>query len=142
MTYATQADLETRYGALEVLQLADRDGSGAVDSGVVAAAITAAEVEIDGYLAVKYALPLTLIPPLVTLLCCEIARYRLWSTAPSELVRNGYEDAVAQLKRLASGAMRLIDVAGSEPVGGLNGNLAEIVVPPRVFGRDASGGLA
>ena len=28
MAYATQSDLESRYGAEEVLQLADRDGNG------------------------------------------------------------------------------------------------------------------
>jgi phage gp36-like protein len=132
MPYAVTADLETRFGAVEILQLADRDGSGVSDPGVVDAAIAAATVEIDGYLAVKYALPLAAIPPLVTQLACDIARYRLWKDRASPLVRQNYDDAVDQLKRLSSGAMRLTDVAGLEPAAGGAASV-RVTTRPKIF---------
>jgi phage gp36-like protein len=140
MTYATQVDLETRYGADEILALADRGGNGVADSGVVSGAIATAEVEIDGYLAVKYSLPLATVPVLVTQLACDIARYRLWKDRASEQVRQGYEDAVDILKRLAGGGMRLTDVAGTEAA--TDPATVSIVGPDRVFGRASGGGLA
>lgn len=116
MSYAIKSDLETRFGADEILQLADRDGSGAVDTGVVEAALADADVEIDGYLAVLYTLPMTPVPELVKRLACDIARYRLWKDRASEQVRQGYEDATATLKRIAAGTVRIVIVStGVEP---------------------------
>ena len=66
MSYAVKFDLDTRFGIEEILQLSDRDNSGVTDSGVIDAALSDAQVEIDGYLAVRYALPLSSIPLLVT----------------------------------------------------------------------------
>ncbi len=136
MSYATQVDLETRYGATEILQLADRDGSGVVDTGVVEAALAAAAVEIDGYLAVKYALPLAATPPLVTQLACDIARYRLWKDRASEQVRKNYDDAVDQLKRLSSGVMRLVNAAGLESGVGPAATV-RVSTRPRIFDYDS-----
>ena len=107
MAYATASDLNTRFGAAEILQLADRDIDGDADTGVVEAALADADTEIDGYLAAQYSLPLTSVPALVTRLACDIARYRLWADAASEHVRQGYEDAVDLLKRIAAGTVRL-----------------------------------
>lgn len=132
MPYCTQADLEARYGEEEIFQLADRDGSGVADPGVVETAIAAAGVEIDGYLAVKYALPLAAVPELVRQLACEIARYRLWKDMASERVRQDYEDAVRRLGRLASGGMSLTDLAGQAPVAGTSASVA-VAAPVAVF---------
>lgn len=132
MPYATQADLETRFGAAEILQLSDRDGAGGADPGVVEAALAAAAVEIDGYLAVRYALPLAAVPDLVREIACDLARYRLWKDQAPERVRQAQEDAVAQLKRLSAGVMRLTGAAGTEPAAGpVGGVLAD--VPDPVF---------
>lgn len=115
MTYAIKSDLETRFGAEEILQLADRDGSGQPDTGVIEAALADADTEIDGYLAVLYSLPLASVPSLITRLACDIARYRLWKDRASEQVRQGYDDAVDGLKRLASGSVKLVLPAGDAP---------------------------
>ena len=130
MTYATQADLEARFGAEEILQLADRDGSGVVDVGVIEAALADADTEIDGYLAVQYGLPLASIPDLVRHLACGIARYRLWSDRASEQVRTGYTDAIDTLSRLSRGKMRLV-IAGSPAVSGSEG--VAVQTADRVF---------
>jgi len=107
MPYATQADLETRYGATEVLQLADRNADDTADTGVIDAALADASHEIDGYLAVRYTLPLSETPALLTRLCCDIARYRLWSDDATDQIRQRYEDAVTLLTRLSSGSVQL-----------------------------------
>ena len=136
MPYCTQADLEASYGADEIRQLTDRAGTGSTDTGVVDAAIAAAGVEVDGFLAAKYTLPLATPSLLVQHLACEIARYRLWKDAAPERVRNGYTDAVARLKDLSSGVMRLTNVAGSEPAASTAAHVA-VDAPIAVF--DAAG---
>jgi phage gp36-like protein len=108
VTYAAQADLVTRFGADEVDQLSERYGVGSSSPAqVIAAALADADVEIDGYLAAAYTLPLTSTPALVVLIACDIARYRLWKDQAGEHVRQRYEDAVAMLRRIASGDIKL-----------------------------------
>lgn len=107
MPYATPADLDTRFGAAELLQLADRDGDGIADAGVIAGALAEADAEIDAYLAVKYPLPLATVPPILVRLACDIARYRLWADRASEEVRKRYEDARHILGLLAAGRVSL-----------------------------------
>ena len=116
MAYAALSDLDTRYGANEIIQLSDRFGTGAADSTVVDAALADADTEIDGYLAVIYSLPLVVVPDLVKRLACDIARYRLWSDQATPQVRQAYEDAVATLRRIADGTVKLIIIStGAEP---------------------------
>lgn len=107
MGYATKSDLITRFGDDELTQLTDRVGAGAADAAAVARALTDAEAEIDGYLAARYRLPLASVPPLLTRLACDLARYRLWSDLASEEVRRRYEDARRLLESLASGRVTL-----------------------------------
>lgn len=134
MTYATQADLETRFGAAEILQLADRDGDDLADSGVVAGALAEADAEIDAHLAGRYALPLASVPAILTRLACDIARYRLMADNPLEEARKRYEDARRLLESLAAGRVTL-GLPAATPV---SGNLVEVVT-----GRDKAftGGL-
>lgn len=112
MSYATAADLETRFGEAEIDQLSWRGL--ASDPDVVLAALADADNEIDGYLAVLYQLPMELVPPLIVRIACDVARFRLWKDGASESVRQAYEDAVAALRGIAAGKIRL-PVAGLEP---------------------------
>lgn len=107
MAYATQSDMERRFGADEVLQLADRDGDSVHDAGVIDGALNDASAEIDAYLAGRYALPLASTPPLITRIACDIARYRLWDDHASEEVRRRYEDARRLLGEIAAGRVTL-----------------------------------
>lgn len=134
MSYATQADLETRFGAAEILQLADRDGDDIADSGVVAGALAEADAEIDAHLAGRYVLPLATVPAILVRLACDIARYRLMADNPLEEARKRYEDARRTLESLAAGRVSLGLPAASTSTG----NLVEIVT-----GRDKAfaGGL-
>ena len=121
MTYAFEADLVERFGALELAQRTDRVDGIAIDAVVLGRALADADAEIDGYLATRYTLPLAGTPPLINRLACEIARYRLYDDGVPETVRVRYQDAVALLKRLASGevllaGMESVAVAGTEQV--------------------------
>ena len=106
MTYATLDDLLARAGLAEMLDVADRDRSGAPDPAVVAAALTHADNIVNGYVAAKYG-PLTTVPDLVRTWCVSIARYLLWSNGAPENVRQDYDDAIAALKDVAKGVIVL-----------------------------------
>jgi len=107
MTYATQADLETRFSTEELAQRTDRIDGSVIDADVVARALADAEAEIDGYLAKRYQLPLATVPPMLARLACDIARYYLYDDCVIEVVRKRYEDSVRLLKALASGEVTL-----------------------------------
>jgi len=59
MAYCTEADLIRRYGETELLQLADREQTGAIDAEVLAEVIGAADAEIDEYVGQVQSVPLT-----------------------------------------------------------------------------------
>jgi phage gp36-like protein len=118
MAYATQADLEIRFGSEELAQRSDRINGSVIDVAVVDRALADAEAEVDAYLASRYQLPLASVPAVLVRLTCDIAFYRLCDIPPEE-VRKRYEDAVRDLKRAADGVL-VIDGAvalGKSPSG-------------------------
>jgi phage gp36-like protein len=107
MTFATVADLTARFGAQELLLLADRDNTGAIDAGVVEAHLQDADAEIISLLAGSATID-TSNPPLnLKRLACDIARYRLHGQNVPEDVRTRYEDAVKFLRLVAAGGANL-----------------------------------
>jgi phage gp36-like protein len=79
-----------------------------IDDKVLNRALEDADAEVDGYLsAAGYTLPLATAPLNLRNKCCDIARYRLDRNRPREDVRQRYEDAIAFLKDLASGRVKL-----------------------------------
>jgi len=136
MTYATQADLEARFGLDELTQLTDRTNAGVPDAVVVARALADADAEIDGYLASRYALPLATVPPVLARIACDIARYRLWEDRASEEVRRRYEDARRLLESIARGQVSLgLPAVSAAPA------LAEVSLGnDRVMSRVGTGG--
>ena len=110
MAYATQADIVALYGEQELLLLADRDRSGAVDTGVVEVALEEAAQEIDGYLSVQYDLPLdaSRARPLRRI-AVDIAMYRMANTSAlnTDERRERYRDATRYLEKVSKGQTRL-----------------------------------
>ena len=94
MPYTDLAKLTARFGDQLLLDLADRDGSGAVDAGVVDGAIADTDAVIDGYLAGRYKLPLATTPPLLADLAAAIAIYKLHTYEPDTKIA---EDPVMDL---------------------------------------------
>jgi phage gp36-like protein len=131
MTYAAQADMETRFGDEELIQLTDRANTGAIDATVLGQALADANAEVDLYLA-RYNPPLPSVPPMLIVLACDIARYRLYDDAPTDAVRQRYEDAVAKLRDIAAGKIDLGQADGTpQPLGA-----PQIDAPARVWSAD------
>jgi len=104
--YITADDLIARYGDLGVLQVADRDGDGEIDPGVVEAACADTTELMDGYLGERYALPLTPLTGIVKGWAAAIAWHKLHLSPPDE-VRQAYVDAIGQLDQARAGKIVL-----------------------------------
>lgn len=116
MNYASQADMEQRFGVQALLVAGDRDGDGVVDADLVARALSDASAEIDSYLSGRYALPLATVPPLLARVCCDMAFYFMSSDSATqtEEKRQRLEDARALLKLVSEGKVRLGLAAAAE----------------------------
>src|SRR3970040_397704 len=115
--YATQQDLVDRFGAVELAQLTDRTAGTTIDAAVVGKALADADDTINGYLAVRYALPLASAPKILARLAADIARYALFEDRATEIVAQRYKDAIAYLEDVARGRVSLgLDAANQEPV--------------------------
>lgn len=104
--YADRNDMVLRFGEREVKQL--EASIQAENSMSVEATLQDASEEIDGYIAVRYSLPLTETPQNLKRLACDIARYKLWKSRASDEVRQRYEDAIAFLKLIANNKASLL----------------------------------
>lgn len=135
MPYASTNDFAERFGAVELVQLTDRDHDGVTDPGVFDQAASDTDAEIDSYLAVRYALPLSgTTPPVLVRVACDIVRYRLWDDGASEEVAKRYAAAIKFLQALASGAVTIgID---PPPTNNAHADNASAAGPGRVFSQD------
>ncbi|MBV5296294.1 MAG: DUF1320 domain-containing protein [Curvibacter lanceolatus] len=140
MTYATQSDLVDRFGDTELIQRTNRTGGNTIDAVVLGRALADADAEIDGYLAARYQLPIATPPALLVRLAADIARYHLYDDGLPDTVSKRYTDAVALLKRLATGEVQLVGAASVV----VAPNTAEIPVlsrsQPRQFGPEQLAG--
>ncbi len=140
MTYATKANMISRFGESEVIALTDRTNLGVVDDAVLASALAEADAEIDPYLAPRHVLPLANVPKILTGFACDIARYRLCGAGVTETeeIRKRYEDAVKFLVRVSRGEIGLgLDLTNNvaKPA-----NTVQFAEPTgRAFGRGVRG---
>ncbi|MDX1755883.1 MAG: phage protein Gp36 family protein [Marinobacter sp.] len=139
MTYATQADMVERFGEGELIDLTDRNHTGAIDATVLGRALADATAEIDGYLASRYDLPLASTPVVLVRVCADLARYYLHDDHAPEQVTERHKAAVALLRRISDGQVSL----GASESGGTptTNNGAEMAGGGRIWGRDNSKGF-
>ena len=137
--YATQQNMLDRFGEDELLAVADRDDDAAIDTDLVAAALSDAASVIDSYIATRYDLPLADTPAQLTKIACDIARYNLYTDAPHERVTEAYKAAIGLLRDIATGKARL-DIAGDEPTADQAGS-AEIQSAERLFSANSLKGF-
>lgn len=130
MSYAAETDIAARYGSNLLLTIADPDGTGAVNAALVTQALSDADELIDSHLQERYTLPLATTPSLLVALAVDIAVYRI-AVLPTEEMRNRYTDALKLLKNIATGVVQL----GTTPIAPTSGQQANLVGPPRMFGR-------
>lgn len=134
MPYATQSELATRFGELELLQQTDLTGTGVINSQAVTDALTDASALIDGYVSARYSLPLAVVPSLLVGVCCDLARYALYIEAVPPIVQQRREQAIAALRDISLGKLRL-EVGGDTPSVPAPSGLAAVVQAGRkVFG--------
>lgn len=116
MSYCTEQDLITRYGASELIQLTDKENVGQMDSDVIAVAIADADSLIDGYLGGKFSLPIVPVPLSLVRIACEITRFYLHEDGAMEEVKDRYEKAEKILEKMAAGKINIgITEQGEKP---------------------------
>lgn len=122
MTYTTKQDLIDRFGEPMLIDLTDRGevATGVIDDAVIDEVLADTDALIDGYLAHRYALPLSSPQPLVTYLARDIAIYKLHTYAPDDKIEADYKDALRSLEKIGQGNIRLTaaGVAPQETGGG------------------------
>jgi phage gp36-like protein len=134
MTYATATDLLTRFDAEEIVQRCAREiprlvsdemlrtaaaggdlgGYSEEEQAATARALDKlrhaledARATVDGYLAGRYQLPLSPLPPVLVRIACELARYYLYDDQLTEPVKQRFEANVRFLRDVASGVLQL-----------------------------------
>jgi phage gp36-like protein len=148
MAYATQADIVEIYSE-DALYVADRDGDGVVDADAVGRALQAASGQIDSFIGVRYALPLSAADDLLKQYCVDIAIYLLASgrNVQSDEHRQRFEDALKHLEKIGAGKANLIvphDIVGADgAASSASAGPRPIVVggPERQFTREKMQGL-
>ncbi len=132
MTYATLTDLIERAGEAEIKQIADRDRDGTPDPDVIDAALSGADLTIDGYVFARYSRPLPSMPPVLRVWATSIARYTLHRNGAPDHVAQDYKDAIAALKDVAAGRYVLPVAAGEAEPTEMTGHVIGSA-PPQVF---------
>lgn len=101
--YADFDDLTERFGESEINQLMTmhKDGEKAVNH-----ALLDATNQINSYLSTRYQTPID--NGMLTVVACNISRYRLWTQNPIDEVETRYKDDLNFLKDLANGKANLV----------------------------------
>lgn len=103
MKYATLEDLNRRFGTRELEILAPGADPGGLDSELINAALSDAQAEIDSYISQRYRVPLSSVPEVLVGVACDLARFRLYSTNPTEEVMSRYNQRIAFLRDVSNG---------------------------------------
>lgn len=115
--YCNESAFEQRFGAKELAELLP-EGEGD-DSRSYAAAAADADALIDGYLAARYAVPLSTVPTLIRGFAADLTRYELYDDAPPKEVTERRNLAIEQLKDIRDGKMTLPGLTAASETGGV-----------------------
>lgn len=138
MVYASQSDIIDAYGIDLLTIVADRDGDGEIDPGVVDRALASASAIIDAHVLGRYPAPWPVVPELVRDTCVDIAMYKLSGEGRglTDERRRRYDDALALLKRIAAGQADL-DVPAASSAAVVPDSGVMLDEAPRMFGPGA-----
>lgn len=143
MTYAVQQDLIDRFGATELIQLTDRTNMppSTIDGVVVGRALADADGVIDGYIGKQFDLPLSVVPPVLTKVAADLARYYLHGEAADKdsIVSRNFATALSWLKDVSKGLVSIDDQGETPEQAG--GGAIRANPSTRVFRRDTLKGL-
>lgn len=115
-SYATVADMVSRFGETEVLRFSAGDGAlpEAIVPERIDQAIADASALIDSYLRRRYTTPLTTAPADITRAACTLARYALamgGDREPTEQMRLARKEVITWLEGIADGRVTLEGLA-------------------------------
>ena len=115
--YATVEGMKRKFGESELIQLTETEPPylDAINMDKLNAAMQEANSEIDAYVGSRYPLPVQLIPPFLTEIGCNLARYYAVTGDLSENdpINNRYESSIKTLTKISKGELTL----GSSPAG-------------------------
>ena len=135
MSYATIADLESRFDSDEIISLAPSKTNDGIDSERVGNVLADADAEINSYLSGKYTVPVADVP-LLKAVACDIARYLLYDNQTTEAVEKRYLQRISWLKDVARGVASL-DIAVKPVVTKQGGHaIVKRGTSTRLFTRD------
>jgi len=97
-----------RFGYEETVRVTDELKRGTIDGAALMAAIADAQQFAEGYLAVRYTLPIARPPELLKAIVADLARERLHKTRPTQTVTANGDRARALLKDLSAGRATLL----------------------------------
>lgn len=142
MAYMTNADLQLRVGNEAYIQLSDDNADQAADTAVVDEVRTAAEAEVNSYLAVRFAVPLDVgvhpeLAGVLKAVALDVAEYRLRLRRPpvSEDAVRHYRDALIWLKAVSRGEIEL-PAASAPAANPARGPIAEVSSAERLLSRE------
>ena len=116
LSYISETDMLKAFGQREIVGLTNKDAAGSVvNSEVLAGAMESAEHVADSYISVAYSLPLPSVPDVLKAYICDIARYKLYTTAHPEHIVTLYKQAIEWLDKLSRGAVKLGFADADEP---------------------------
>ncbi|SMF94348.1 Mu-like prophage protein gp36 [Methylomagnum ishizawai] len=121
MLYATPADLDNKFGAKQILLLADRNRDGVIDVDAegktpVDLALETAARQINSRIGQRLPNPLT--PEQAESLrdyACHLARYELYCDVTPDHVIKRRDDAIKELDMIARGTLQFGLAGGDQP---------------------------
>ena len=130
MAYATAQDMIDAFGEPELIELTDRADLGLIDQTVLGHALNRADGEIDPAIRAAGLTP-GVSDPLLRDIATDIARYYLYDDAPTEPVRERYQEAQRKLKAIARREVRL----APDPDGQGTAGMPDYIAPDAVFNQ-------
>jgi phage gp36-like protein len=113
--YAARSDMELKFGPQEIERLTDvgEPRLGATNESVLYRALADASAWIDGYLVGRYSVPITesAAQQILSMHCCNVARYMLMSVQADEAATKMYESAERYFMAVGKGTINLIQPA-------------------------------
>lgn len=109
MAYATATDMQNRFPLNELIELTNQNDQSAetINEDALSVALDDAGAAIDATLASRMKTPVSPAPSVLVSVCCDIARYRLYSGRSTEEVEKRYDNAMKLLKSIAAGEVDL-----------------------------------
>ncbi|ALY07484.1 DUF1320 domain-containing protein [Nodularia phage vB_NspS-kac65v162] len=118
MGYATAEEFELRVTANLAIDLTNLDDPSATTVNLtrLTSVLDDASGEINGFLATRYQVPLTVVPSFLKTYCIDIAVYLLSRNRKDEDAVSRYDKIIERLKDIEKGRMLLIDDATGLPI--------------------------